>query len=441
VRRLLERQFGEVRVAGEISNLRIQGSGHVYFSLKDTRAQLACVLFRGEARGLDRDLLKDGQGVVVSGPITVYEARGQYQLRVLSVELQGVGALQLAFERLKQKLHREGLFAAERKRPLPRFIHRIGVITSATAAAFKDVVHVIRRRNPGLELILAPCRVQGREAAGEMASALRLLNEWSAVDVRDGGRGLDLVLLTRGGGSLEDLWAFNEEILARSIFESALPVVSAVGHEIDFTISDFVADLRCATPSVAAEVITQGVFASRETVFGAPVRLCRLVRLGLRKRTEQLGIVEQRVRRAHPRRVVEDRWQRLDDLRAELDRNGRRRVRECDVALRAALLRLQRLRPMAIVARRREVFERLEAGLLEQATAGLRKIRERLTAAEMRLRLLSPLNVLERGYSITTDAETGKVIHSSGSVQAGQRLRTRVRSGEIASVVVPPEGR
>ena len=291
VKRLLEKQVGAVWVTGEVTNLRAQSSGHIYFTLKDATSQLSCVLFRGEAV-MNRSVLQDGQKVLLQGDVTVYEARGQYQLIVHAVELQGVGALQIAFDKLKQKLAAEGLFAPERKRSLPDYPQRIGLVTSPTGAAIRDVLHVVQRRNPGLEIILAPCRVQGEGAAAEIAAAIRLLNEFGS---RSSGResapsesqsrltsaatgGLDLILVTRGGGSLEDLWAFNEEAVARAIFESAIPVVSAVGHEIDFTISDFVADVRAATPSAAAEIITEGVFASREFV------------------AEALGLLRQRVR-------------------------------------------------------------------------------------------------------------------------------------------------
>src|SRR5580658_9618780 len=249
IRRLLEKQIGQVWVSGEVTNFRAQSSGHIYFTLKDASAQIACVLFRGETVP-HRELISDGQKILVQGDLTVYEPRGQYQLIVQAVELQGIGSLQIAFEKLKQKLAAEGLFSTERKRPLPKFPQRIGLVTSPTGAAIRDVLHVVQRRNPGLEIILAPCRVQGDGAAREIAGAIRLLNEF------DAGK-FDLILITRGGGSLEDLWAFNEEIVARAIFDSAVPVVSAVGHEIDFTIADFVADLRAATPSAAAEIITQ----------------------------------------------------------------------------------------------------------------------------------------------------------------------------------------
>src|SRR4051794_12107402 len=241
IRRLLERQVGVVWVTGEISNLKSQSSGHIYFAVKDAGAQLSCVLFRGEQ--VERSLLADGKKVTLRGDVTVYEARGQYQLRVTAVELQGIGALQAAFEKLKQKLNAEGLFARERKRALPKYPQRIGLVTSPTGAAIRDVLHVVERRNPGLEIILAPCRVQGDGAGFEVAAAIQLLNEFSA---GGGSAALDLILVTRGGGSLEDLWAFNEEVVARAIYQSAVPIVSAVGHEIDTTISDFVADVRAA---------------------------------------------------------------------------------------------------------------------------------------------------------------------------------------------------
>src|SRR6266403_83853 len=213
IRRLVEQQVGQIWVTGEVTNLRAQSSGHIYFTLKDASAQLSCVLFRGETQ-VDRALLQDGRKVTVQGDVTVYEPHGQYQLRVTAVELQGVGALQAAFEKLKQKLKAEGLFAQERKRPLPRYPQRIGLVSSPTGAAIRDVLHVVERRNPGLEIILAPCRVQGDGAAAEIAASIGLLNGFSAAGE------LDLILVTRGGGSLEDLWAFNEEAVARAIFES-----------------------------------------------------------------------------------------------------------------------------------------------------------------------------------------------------------------------------
>ncbi len=429
IKRLLEKNVGQVAVSGEITNLRAQASGHVYFTLKDAGAQLACVLFRNTSVP-HRSLLADGQKALLTGDVTVYEARGQYQLIVSSAELQGVGALQAAFERLKEKLAAEGLFKLERKRKLPRYPQRIGLVTSPTGAAIRDVLHVIARRQPGLEVIFAPCRVQGDGAAAEVARAIRMLNEWdgrvegvkgsrveeSAAATLEPHPKLDLILITRGGGSLEDLWAFNEEVVARAIFESAGPVVSAVGHEIDFTIADFVADLRAATPSAAAELITEGAFASREFVADATARLRQLARQHLEAVEETFAQVRHRLALAHPRRRLQEWAQRLDDAGVALTREAKTQVRERRHRFTQAALHLQRLKPTAQLALRRE----------------------QLAALTSRLRLLSPDNVLARGYSITTDATTGKVIRRAAQSKPGQALRTRVQHGEIESVVAKP---
>ena len=427
VRRLLEQHVGQVWVTGEVTNLRLQNSGHRYFTLKDSGAQLNCVLFRGETVA-HRELLEDGQKVLLHGDLTVYEARGQYQLIVRAVELQGLGALQIAFEKLKQKLQAEGLFAPERKRPLPGFPLRLGLVTSPTGAAIRDVLHAVRRRHPGLEIILAPCRVQGEGAAREIADALRLLNQFSASRAA-----IDLVLLTRGGGSLEDLWAFNEETVARAIFESALPVVSAVGHEIDFTISDFVADVRAATPSAGAEIITERVFASREFVAGAPIRLRQWLDEQLEAKVAALARLNERRSRVHPRRRLNDWLQRLDDLQAGLLRRARDGGPRQRVAWRNLAERLLRLRPSQLLRQRRERVELARRHLVERARYHLRREADGFNALAGRLRLLGPEQVLARGYSITMDAATGKVLRQAGEVKRGQRLRTRLKHGDVFS--------
>ena len=432
VRRLLEQQIGQVWVGGEISNFRAQSSGHCYFTLKDASAQIACVLFRGEASA-SRALLQDGQKVVLQGDLTVYEARGQYQLIVRQVELQGVGALQLAFERLKQKLQAEGLFAQERKRSLPRFPQRIGLVTSPTGAAIRDVLHVIHRRHPALEIILAPCRVQGDGAAAEIAAAIRLLNEFNQSALSASKPGMDLVLVTRGGGSLEDLWSFNEEVVARAIFDSTLPVVSAVGHEIDFTISDFVADVRAATPSAAAEIITEGAFASRQFLAEAAGRLSLLARRHLDDRRDALEQLAQRLRRVHPRRQLEEKLQYLDDLQIALLRCARQGVKDGSTAWMNLRSRLLRLKPATLLAQRRQSVRDLDRRLHELARHGAKTHRAVLAPLEARLRLLSPDNVLARGYSITMDAASGQVIRAAGEVKPKQKLRTRLADGEVRS--------
>lgn len=452
VRRLLEKNFGQVWVTGEVSNLRVQSSGHIYFTLKDAGAQLHCVLFRGET-GVQRDLLEDGRKVVVQGGFTVYEPRGQYQLVVRDVELQGLGALQIAFEKLKQKLQAEGWFAPERKRALPGFPRRVGLVTSPTGAAIRDVLHVIQRRNAGLEIILAPCRVQGDGAAAEIAAAIRQLNELNfrgrrreeafakGVEIEQSPLTsaaarpfLDLILLTRGGGSLEDLWAFNEEIVARAIFESAVPVVSAVGHEIDFTISDFVADLRAATPSAAAEIITEGVFASRQFVAEASAWLTQNVRRRLVREREDWEQLSDRMARCHPERRLNELLQRLDDLDSGLLRGVRYRLREHRAEWQRLRQRLAGVRTVRLLARRRQTLEELARRLTERARAGWKASRGRLATVEARLGLLCPTKVLERGYSITLDASSGRIIRAAAEVRAGQRLKTRLAKGEVKSV-------
>jgi exodeoxyribonuclease VII large subunit len=406
IRRLLEKQIGRVWVSGEVTNFRAQSSGHVYFTLKDASAQIACVLFRGETIS-HRELISDGQKLLVQGDLSVYEPRGQYQLIVRAVELQGIGALQIAFEKLKQKLAAEGLFAPERKRPLPKYPQRIGLVTSPTGAALRDVLHVIQRRNPGLEIILAPARVQGDGAAKEIAGAIRLLNEFGA------GK-LDLILITRGGGSLEDLWAFNEEVVARAIFESAVPIVSAIGHETDFTISDFVADLRAATPSAAAEIITEGVFSSGRFLEQCRERIRQLLTRQLANKQFLLAHNAGRLIRAHPRRKFQNWQQRLDDLQTNLTRCLKQRARHSQIILQNLSERLHRIRP----------------------SHSLKQRREQLRQLERRLNALGPQQVLSRGYSITMDATTGAILKDAKKAKPGQKLKTRLKTGEITSEVV-----
>jgi exodeoxyribonuclease VII large subunit len=427
VRRLLEERVGTVWVTGEISNLRAQSSGHIYFSLKDANAQLACVCFRDDARST-RALLQDGRKVVLKGDVTVYEARGQYQLIVTSVELEGIGALQVAFEKLKEKLAAEGLFAAERKRPIPELVHRIGLVTSPTGAAIRDVLHVIERRHPGLEIILAPCRVQGQGAADQIVCSIALLNEWA-----DRGQGLDVILVTRGGGSLEDLWAFNEESVARAIFHSRVPVVSAVGHEIDFTISDFVADLRAATPSAAAELLTEGMLRRREWVAQSLAHLFEITRERVQTEREHFQWLASRLARAHPRRQLNEHRQRLDELQTSLARCTRKELRRHQTAVSNFAQRLARVKPSRTLGLRRQIIGELMRRLQESARHALQSQRQQLREMETRLRLLSPEQVLERGFSITRDAATGAVIRDADAVKPRQKLKTRLQRGEILS--------
>ncbi len=431
VRRLIEERIGAVWVTGEVTNLRAQSSGHLYFSVKDANAQLSCVCFRDEARGT-RHLLKDGQKVVLHGDMTVYDARGQYQLLVREVELEGVGALQAAFERLKQKLNAEGLFATERKRPIPECVYRIGLVTSPTGAAIRDVLHVIERRQPSLQVVLASCRVQGQGAHDEIADAIRLLNEWHAR-----GNQLDAILVTRGGGSLEDLWAFNEEAVARAIFQSQVPVISAVGHEIDFTISDFVADLRAATPSAAAELLTEGMWRRQQWLVAARSQLIELAKERVSGERDAVSRLAARLARAHPKRRLNERLQRLDDLYGSMLRCTKRGWNGHRDRLAGLQQRLARLRPSRAIPLRRELLEDIARRLQENAEHALFVRQQRLLVARERLRLLSPMNVLERGFSVTRDAKTGKVLRDASKAKVGQKLVTQLHKGEVRSTVDP----
>lgn len=434
VRALLEKQIGQVWVSGEITNFRAQSSGHIYFTLKDANSQLSCVLFRGEVLE-HRELLADGQKVILQGHVTVFEQRGQYQLRVLGVELEGIGKLQAAFDRLKLKLQAEGLFAKERKRPIPKYPQCIGLVTSEDGAAIRDVLHAIRRRNPALRLILASCRVQGYGAAEEIACAIGLLNDWSKE--ADAARKVDVILLTRGGGSLEDLWAFNEEIVARAIFKSVLPVVSAVGHEIDFTISDFVADLRAATPSAGAEILTEGAVNGRRIIAETADYLGVLARRHLQAYKDETAALSDRLARLHPRRQLNDKLQYLDDLRSSLVRCARQSFRQANVHWQNLQLRFFRFKPSLVVTERKHEIHDLHRRLIDNSRRFLERRQNLLEHLNSRLRLLSPENVLARGYSITMDAASGRVIRDAKEAKTGQALRTKLAAGEISSEVRP----
>jgi exodeoxyribonuclease VII large subunit len=321
---------------------------------------------------------------------------------------------------------------------LPRFPQRIGLVTSPTGAALRDVLHAVQRRQPALQIIFAPSAVQGPGAAPEIAAALALLNQWSQ---RPDGK-LDAILLTRGGGSLEDLWAFNEEAVARAIVHSAVPVVSAVGHEIDFTISDFAADLRAATPTAGAEILTEGAFAAARWTAEVLDRMGEAVRRRVASEQRHMEQLSQRLRAAHPRRQINLRLQRLDDLQSAMSRALRHQWRQRQVAVRNLCQRLGRVRPSRLLAQRRERLVEHRHRLGEQARHRLHSLRLRHDALAARLRLLGPEQVLSRGYSITLDARSGRIIRAARETSPGQKLKTRLQSGEVQSVVeAKDEGR
>jgi exodeoxyribonuclease VII large subunit len=405
IRGTLEMKFRAVWVQGEISNYKLHPSGHQYFTLKDQRAQIACVIWR-DTIAPPRQPLVDGTQVQVYGTVTVFEARGQYQLNVQILQPRGVGLLQAKFEALKRKLEAEGLFAPERKRSLPKFPRRIGIVTSPSGAAIRDMLNVLRRRAPWLQILINPVRVQGTGAAQEIAVAIREL-----ASPNEAFAPLDLIVITRGGGSIEDLWEFNEEIVARAIFNSRVPVVSAVGHEIDFTICDFVADLRAPTPSAAAELIVADI-----------IELQRRLDACARALSHQLlG-------------RVRDAQQRLDHARETLQRCLAHNLDSYRRSLAHITRAFQARSPARELMMRRNRFADLHRRLGGCPSRLLENARHRFQHIEGILRVLGPDATLRRGYSITMD-EHGKIIRTITAVREKMKIRTRVSDGEFSSEV------
>jgi exodeoxyribonuclease VII large subunit len=424
VRELVELEYGDVWVEGEISNFRPAPSGHVYFTLKDADAQLPVVLFRRQAMLL-RFRPEDGLHVLVRGRVSVYEQRGQMQLVAETMEPVGAGSLQLAFEQLKERLKAEGLFDAERKRPLPSFPRTVGIITSPTGAVIRDFLNIVCRRHSGLSVLLYPVSVQGDSASAEIEAALEELNHSGLVDV---------IVLARGGGSLEDLAAFNSERVARAIASSNLPVVSAVGHETDFTIADFVADLRAPTPSAAAELITEAQHKIAEHLAEQSHRLERAARfqvLQARQRLTRLPVSRTEGRMAALLHRLE---QRLDDFsfRLEAAVSEQLRLRQRQVAeLTAAVLRHDPRQNLGLARERLTACRTRLDRSLERMMQGSAS---RLNSLDARLHSLSPLAVLDRGYALVLDA-AGGLVRSTAQVATGDKVVTRLADGVFVSRV------
>ena len=406
IRGTLETKFAAVWVQGEISNYKLHPSGHQYFTLKDQRAQISCVIWR-DTMLPRRQPIADGGQAQVYGTVTVFEARGQYQLNVQIIQPRGVGLLQAKFETLKRKLEAEGLFAPERKRPLPKFPRRIGIVTSPSGAAIRDMLNVLRRRAPWLEILINPVRVQGTGAAQEIAVAIREL-----ASPNEAFAPVDLIVVTRGGGSIEDLWEFNEEIVARAIFHSGVPIVSAVGHEIDFTICDFVADLRAPTPSAAAELIVPDVI--------------------------DLGRQMERCSRTLGRQLLN----RLRDAQQQLDHAcetlGRCLAHKIEGYKRGLLHMARVLQPRKLsgeLMTRRNRFADPHRRIVACPARWIETARHRFSRIEGILRVLGPAATLRRGYSITTN-DRGEIIRTTAVVRPKMRIRTRVGDGEFDSNVL-----
>ncbi len=419
---LLEQNFTTLWVEGEISNLSRPASGHIYFTLKDDQAQIRCAMFRNRLTHI-RFRPQSGQHVEIRGTVSLYEARGDYQLIAEHMKEGGEGARQRAFEALKKKLSQEGLFDEKWKKPLPSLAARVGVISSPSGAAIHDILTVLERRFPALPVILYPVSVQGSVAAEEIAAAL------SEAQQRDE---CDLLILARGGGSIEDLWAFNEEVVARAIHTSTIPIISAVGHETDFTIADFVADLRAPTPSAAAERVSPELQEWQEGLLLAEQRLTRGVRSTLETLSLRLHGLRGRLR--HPRERLQQLSQRLDESEQRLQRAEQLILARSNNWLREIKLRLQAHAPQQRI---QVLRERLEGGtrqLRQLMDHRLKQNKEHLSGLSHTLNTVSPLATLSRGYSITTTAE-GEVLLSTEHLQRGEEIRTRLGEGEVTSKV------
>jgi exodeoxyribonuclease VII large subunit len=425
IRQHVEITYTDLWVEGEISNCRQAPSGHIYFTLKDGEAQLPVVLFRGQAVLL-RFRPADGLAVLVRGRVSIYESRGQLQLIAETMEPRGAGALQIAFEQLKARLLAEGLFDADRKRPLPAFPKCLGIVTSATGAVIRDVVTIVRRRHARLNLIVYPATMQGASSPGSVAAGIRWFNANPSL--------VDIIILARGGGSLEDLAGFNDEALARAIAASELPIVSAIGHEIDFTIADFVADLRAPTPSAAAELVTAAQHRIEDRVAALAARVRRAGRFHLMHARQRYARLSAESVLTRLRDDVSRRDQYLDELRLRLDASVHRHVRVH--AQRIALL-VDRLRREDIAARIAIHYRRLQSAdqrLRRTTVRIISTLRTRLDRASAGLEALSPLAVLSRGYALVYTAD-GKLLRSVADTAAGQTIRARVAHGTLEAEV------
>ncbi|TOM79990.1 exodeoxyribonuclease VII large subunit [Vibrio parahaemolyticus] len=424
VRLLLENEMGIVWLVGEISNFSAPVSGHWYLTLKDSRAQVKCAMFRGNNR---RVTFKPANGnqVLVKARLSLYEPRGDYQLIIESMQPEGDGRLQQEFEELKMKLAAEGLFAQTNKLTLPEHPKCVGVITSKTGAALYDILDVLKRRDPSLPVVIYPTMVQGEDAAIQIAQAIGRANSRNECDV---------LIVGRGGGSLEDLWCFNNEILARTIAASQIPIISAVGHEVDITIADFVADVRAPTPSAAAELVSRDNSHKDQSLVAKQHKLASAMRYYLAQQKQQSVQLLHRLERQHPSYQLQRQSQQLDELDMRLRRAMQRFIDTRQQAVERKHHRLQLNSPVKHLAQQKSRLERIEHKLLDAMDRKLLTMRHQLAIAAEKLDTVSPLATLKRGYSIT-QTEQGKVVRSADDVKTGDLLVTRLANGEIHSTV------
>ncbi|MFW0976374.1 exodeoxyribonuclease VII large subunit [Leclercia pneumoniae] len=424
VRLLLEQEMGQVWISGEISNFTQPASGHWYFTLKDDTAQVRCAMFRNSNRRVTFRP-QHGQQVLVRANITLYEPRGDYQIIVESMQPAGEGLLQQKYEQLKAKLSAEGLFDQQYKQPLPAPAHCVGVVTSKTGAALHDILHVLKRRDPSLPVIIYPTAVQGDDAPGQIVRAIELANA---------RRECDVLIVGRGGGSLEDLWSFNDERVARTIFASAIPVVSAVGHETDVTIADFVADLRAPTPSAAAEVVSRNQLELLRQLQNGQQRLEMAMDYFLAERTRRFTQLQHRLHQQHPQLRLARQQTVLERLRQRMNVALEGQLKRATLRQQRVAQRLNQQNPQPKIYRAQTRIQQLEYRLAENLRARLSSTRERFGNAVTHLEAVSPLSTLARGYSVTT-ATDGKVLKQTKQVKAGDVLTTRLSDGWVESEV------
>jgi exodeoxyribonuclease VII large subunit len=424
-RQLLEQGLPRVWLEGELSNLARPTSGHLYFTLKDNRAQIRGAMFRNRNQLL-RFQPQEGMQVLVRARVSLYEPRGEYQLIAESMEEAGDGALQRAFEELKRQLELEGLFAADHKLPLPLLPHRIGVVTSPSGAAIRDVLSVLKRRFPAIPVLVYPVPVQGKGAGREIAAMLR-----RAAERRD----CDVLILTRGGGSLEDLWAFNEEVVARAIYDCPIPVISAVGHEVDFTIADFVADQRAPTPSAAAELASPDQYEWLAQLSTLQARSARHLQQDLRACWQQLSALNRRLQLRHPGQYLRQQAQRMDELEQRLRLVIRSHFNKLQSDLNVALGSLRQATPIHAIRRTGMQRQSLDQRLGAAVTTLLQQRQRRLAVACKSLDTLSPLATLDRGYAIVSRLEDKRILHSATEVRPGDQVEARLAQGRLRCTV------
>lgn len=419
---ILEQHFGSVLIHGEISNLARPQSGHLYFTLKDDNAQVRCAFFKNQAmRQTYRP--KDGEAVLVSGKLSLFEGRGDYQVIVTAVQPAGAGALQMEFNALKSRLEAEGLFDPARKRAIPTDVQTVGVVTSASGAALQDILQVLARRDPFIEVRVFPCLVQGKEAAADIRRALQAA-------IADGQ--CDVLIIGRGGGSLEDLWSFNDEALARELAVCPIPVISAVGHETDFTIVDFVADLRAPTPSAAAELASADHSQRASKLQQLARQLSQNLQRQLGQRRQALHYLQQRLR--HPADRIREQQQRLDNLSARIERSIEQRLERPNVRLSAAQQRLMRAAPSVRLQEQRRQLEYTQQRLVSSVQLHLKQSRQTVAKVAHNLHTASPMATLQRGYGILLD-DGAKAIRSVTEVTVGQQVSHQLVDGLIVSEV------